>query len=363
MLPRTRTNDCTWMNNTASTGAFSVRPLLYRLSLASLAALVMLGLPASGQIAKASIVLTEFYGRPGPYGRNVILNWSVSSATNNLGYYVYEATNFAGPYQKLNQNIISGGCSASCGYSFDTSPRPAGTYYYRLDDVDYNETVTSHGPFAVTLALQFLPIVVKPTPPPPPQLVVSPKIETYIVNGFFFMLGEFYNPYANGFQDVWVRGYNIDPLGTRHFGTTGFEMIPAGGKACYMVGVYSASGYGSQYGIDSAIGETPVVAPKLSITSESGAYNPSTRAYEVSAQIRNDSNSDICPVYLVATLYDAGDWVIGCEIWPRSSPYAGLHPGQTKTISAAFNFVSYAGVTHHQFRAFGYAPPVGTCSW
>ena len=184
-----------------------------------------------------------------------------------------------------------------------------------------------------------------------------------IANGFFFMLGEVYNPYATAFKEVRISGYNIDPQGKRHTGTILIEMVPGGGKDCFMLGVYSTSGYGSQYGIDSAVGETPVVGPQLSITSESGVYNPSTRAYEVSAQIRNEDYGDVCPVYLVATLYDAGDWVMGCEIWPQSSPWIGLHPGQTKTIAAAWGNTRYASVTHHQLRAFRYAPPFGTCSW
>ena len=81
-------------------------------------------------------------------------DWVTTSEINNTGFNIWRGTTPKGPTVKLNKTIIpscSPGGTQGCNYSFtDAMPLSGGktrpTYYYWLEDIDLNGTVTRHGP-------------------------------------------------------------------------------------------------------------------------------------------------------------------------------------------------------------------------
>ena len=81
-------------------------------------------------------------------------DWVTTSEINNTGFNIWRGTTPKGPTVKLNKTIIpscSPGGTQGCSYSFtDVIPLSGGrtrpTYYYWLEDIDLNGTVTRHGP-------------------------------------------------------------------------------------------------------------------------------------------------------------------------------------------------------------------------
>jgi hypothetical protein len=81
-------------------------------------------------------------------------DWVTTSEINNTGFNIWRGTTPKGPTVKLNKTIIpscSPGGTQVCNYSYtDAMPLSGGktrpTYYYWLEDIDLNGTVTRHGP-------------------------------------------------------------------------------------------------------------------------------------------------------------------------------------------------------------------------
>jgi hypothetical protein len=89
------------------------------------------------------VTLTSFVATAG-YGQ-VVLKWVTASELNNEGFFVYRATNEAGPYTDLlNQQIIPGRgtTNEATEYEFvDKNVAPGNTYYYKLISRDFNGTI------------------------------------------------------------------------------------------------------------------------------------------------------------------------------------------------------------------------------
>lgn len=83
----------------------------------------------------------------------VLLEWTTASEVNTAGFNLYRSENQAGPFTKVNDQIIPASLDPVLGgkYRYEDAGVVAGhTYYYQLEDVDYNGTTTRHGPIVAT---------------------------------------------------------------------------------------------------------------------------------------------------------------------------------------------------------------------
>jgi hypothetical protein len=95
----------------------------------------------------------------------ITIEWSTETEVDAAGFNVYRATSADGPYTKINEQLIPGKGSATAGatYTFvDGSVEPGTTYYYRLEDVEFDNTSLQHEPipYEAPLIPWWMPIVV-----------------------------------------------------------------------------------------------------------------------------------------------------------------------------------------------------------
>jgi hypothetical protein len=106
-----------------------------------------------------AVRLTSFDAHPAP--RGVLLTWETATEHDNLGFNLYRSTTLGILGEQLNQDLIpsaSPGGDEGAAYQFlDTTAVSGVTYYYTLEDVDYNGTRTPHGPVVFTLWRVYLP--------------------------------------------------------------------------------------------------------------------------------------------------------------------------------------------------------------
>jgi CSLREA domain-containing protein len=87
----------------------------------------------------------------------VLIQWDTVSELGNLGFNLWRGVSPDGPDTQLNASLIPSQSPGSTqGYSYqwiDQADLVSGaTYYYWLEDVDLNGSVTRHGPVSATLA-------------------------------------------------------------------------------------------------------------------------------------------------------------------------------------------------------------------
>lgn len=86
---------------------------------------------------------------------HVDLEWETITETNNLGFNLYRVNYYflGGKWEKLNDTLIPGqmpGLSTGAVYNWRDQTVSSRTYYgYWLEDVDFDGTVTLHGPVNV----------------------------------------------------------------------------------------------------------------------------------------------------------------------------------------------------------------------
>jgi hypothetical protein len=108
-----------------------------------------------------AVDLVSFTAQAGA-GR-VTLTWETATETDNAGFNLYRATSADGPYTKVNDALIAaqGDAVGGASYSFVDAPG-YGTFYYKLEDVDYYGASTLHGPVEVTVIRLFLRPLYRP---------------------------------------------------------------------------------------------------------------------------------------------------------------------------------------------------------
>ena len=102
-------------------------------------------------------------------GEKVQITWEAGMEMNYLGFNLYRASIAAGPYTKLNEELIPvlTGTMGTMGaiYSYiDVNVSKDETYYYRLEAIDHEGAITQHGPVSVTVTdinSVYLPLVVR----------------------------------------------------------------------------------------------------------------------------------------------------------------------------------------------------------
>lgn len=96
----------------------------------------------------------------------VTLAWETGTEIDNAGFNLYRASTIDGPYSKINPVLIpaKGDAVSGANYtSIDTNVVKGNTYYYKLEDVDFNGISTFHGPvLAITSGPRlYLPLLLK----------------------------------------------------------------------------------------------------------------------------------------------------------------------------------------------------------
>jgi len=83
----------------------------------------------------------------------VIVEWTTASELNTAGFNLYRSESPDGPFTRINDHLIPASPDPLIGGSYvftDTNVVAGYTYYYQLEDVEFNGTTTRHGPIEVT---------------------------------------------------------------------------------------------------------------------------------------------------------------------------------------------------------------------
>ena len=93
-----------------------------------------------------AIELTDFKAKVTSDG-TVVLKWSTATEVDNAGFNIYRAESRNGSYTQVNSAMIPAKDNATSGarYRYEDTPDAGSTYYYKLEDVDYNGVSTMHG--------------------------------------------------------------------------------------------------------------------------------------------------------------------------------------------------------------------------
>jgi hypothetical protein len=96
-----------------------------------------------------AVDLASLGAQAGPEG--VVVAWETNAEIDNAGFNVYRGTSLTGPWVQINDElIVAQGGTGGGSYSVVDTPG-YGTFYYQLEDVDYNGIATMHGPAPVEL--------------------------------------------------------------------------------------------------------------------------------------------------------------------------------------------------------------------
>ena len=93
-----------------------------------------------------AVTLAYFTAEAGDDGV-VTLLWETATEVDNAGFNIYRARLKDGIYKKINDTLIPAQGDAVSGASYSYIDTPGnGTFYYKLEDVDYYGVSTIHGP-------------------------------------------------------------------------------------------------------------------------------------------------------------------------------------------------------------------------
>jgi hypothetical protein len=78
---------------------------------------------------------------------SIEVNWETESEYNTVGFNVLRSDSATGQFTRLNDRLIPGSADPVVGGSYqyvDSNVEPGIIYYYRLEDVEYDSTVSAH---------------------------------------------------------------------------------------------------------------------------------------------------------------------------------------------------------------------------
>jgi hypothetical protein len=93
-------------------------------------------------------------------GSSVSVEWQTAREFDNVGFHLYRSSSPAGPFERINDKLISATQTQAKGgsYSFvDTDVKVGTLYYYKLEDIDVYGKHTQHGPICVDWDADKLP--------------------------------------------------------------------------------------------------------------------------------------------------------------------------------------------------------------
>jgi len=105
----------------------------------------------NGQVFALPIQLTSFNASQNPSGAGVILRWSTLSEVNNYGFEVQRGTVSGGDFVAVSGAVIPGHGTTTVprDYSYTDRSAQAGTWYYRLKQIDLDGAVHYSDPAKV----------------------------------------------------------------------------------------------------------------------------------------------------------------------------------------------------------------------
>jgi hypothetical protein len=112
-----------------------------------------------------AVKLASFAAHSSALGE-VSLTWETASEYDNAGFNVYRGRSPAGPFVKVNSSLIAAKGNATSGavYSF-VDAAGYGTFYYKLEDIDYFGASATHSPLEITMISPFRRPVFRPMYP------------------------------------------------------------------------------------------------------------------------------------------------------------------------------------------------------
>ncbi len=97
----------------------------------------------NAQVIALPIELVSFHASPVPGGEGVLLRWSTISEVNNYGFEVQRSASAAEGFASLPGSFVPGHGTTTLprDYSYSDAGVPAGTWYYRLKQMDLDGSV------------------------------------------------------------------------------------------------------------------------------------------------------------------------------------------------------------------------------
>ena len=83
----------------------------------------------------------------------VMLRWTTQTEIENFGFNIFRSMQEDGEFERINEEIIEGAGNSveSRDYEFvDSTVESGKTYYYKLQDIDFNGQSEFHGPISVS---------------------------------------------------------------------------------------------------------------------------------------------------------------------------------------------------------------------
>ncbi|MBI5374276.1 MAG: SBBP repeat-containing protein [Candidatus Schekmanbacteria bacterium] len=102
--------------------------------------------------APTAITLSSFAAEQ--KDKKVIIKWQTATEIDNLGFNIYRSESENGQYIKINKKLIHAKGSSTKGASYKFKDRnviTGKTYWYKLEDVDSDNTKTMNGPKSVAV--------------------------------------------------------------------------------------------------------------------------------------------------------------------------------------------------------------------
>jgi hypothetical protein len=83
---------------------------------------------------------------------SVLVEWSTASELDTAGFNLYRSEEPEGEFVKVNSSLVPASSDPLVGGSYtyeDAEVRPGRTYYYRLEEVEYDGGTSTFGPISV----------------------------------------------------------------------------------------------------------------------------------------------------------------------------------------------------------------------
>ncbi|HTY58063.1 MAG TPA: T9SS type A sorting domain-containing protein [Bacteroidota bacterium] len=124
-----------------SNAAFGSAPVLYPYFSGDASRMLLIDNFSAPQAAPLPIQLASLTAAPAG-GSSVTLNWKTASETNNYGFYVERSANKSTGFAAVS-GLIPGHGTTTTGFSYTYTDKsaPAGTAYYRLEQIDLDNSV------------------------------------------------------------------------------------------------------------------------------------------------------------------------------------------------------------------------------
>ena len=101
---------------------------------------------------------------------HVFLEWETASEIDNAGFHIWRTETEDAEYDRITDYLIpaEGGPTQGAEYSYeDFAVVPGLTYYYHLEDIDYDGISAFHGPVSATLGDEDIGRLIYPKKPKP----------------------------------------------------------------------------------------------------------------------------------------------------------------------------------------------------